>query len=75
MRVVFIGTGEIGLPVLRWLRESDEHELLGVVTQPDRPVGREQRVQPPPPKALVAGSGIPVLQLSLIHISEPTRPY
>src|SRR6267154_5756815 len=62
MRVLFIGTGEIGVPVLRWLRESGEHELAGVVTQPDKPVGREQRIKAPPIKAALAGSNLPVLQ-------------
>ena len=62
MRVVFIGTGDIGLPVLRWLRDSGEHELVGVVTQPDKPVGREQRIQAPPIKAALADADVPVLQ-------------
>ncbi|MGI8821053.1 MAG: methionyl-tRNA formyltransferase [Chthoniobacterales bacterium] len=62
MRVVFIGTGEIGLPVLRWLTASSEHQLVGVVTQPDKPVGREQTIQPPPIKAALGASAIPVLQ-------------
>ena len=44
MRIVFIGTGEIGVPVLRSLLKSTEHQLVGVVTQPDKPVGREQRI-------------------------------
>jgi methionyl-tRNA formyltransferase len=62
MRVLFIGTGEIGVPVLRWLMESPEHEVVGVVTQPDKPVGREQRIEAPPVKAALAGSNLPVLQ-------------
>ena len=41
MRIVFIGTGEIGVPVLRSLLQSEEHELVGVVTQPDKPAGRD----------------------------------
>jgi methionyl-tRNA formyltransferase len=49
VRIVFIGTGEIGVPTLRVLQES-ENELVGVVTQPDKPVGRDQRVTPPPIK-------------------------
>jgi methionyl-tRNA formyltransferase len=61
MRVLFMGTGEIGLPVLRWLIESP-HELAGVVTQPDRPVGRSQRIEPGPIKAAAAALDIPVLQ-------------
>jgi methionyl-tRNA formyltransferase len=62
MRVLFIGTGEIGVPVLRWLIGSPEHELVGVVTQPDKPVGREQRIEPPPIKAAIAGNNVPILQ-------------
>ena len=61
MRVLYIGTGEIGLPALRWLIESP-HELVGVVTQPDKPVGRAQIIQAPPIKAAVAAFDIPVLQ-------------
>lgn len=54
MRIVFIGTGEIGVPTLHALQKS-EHGLVGVVTQPDKPVGREQKITPPPvKKALVA---------------------
>src|SRR4029079_7509711 len=51
MRIVFIGTGEIGVPTLRLLREWREHQLVGIVTQPDRPVGRDQKLTPPPIKA------------------------
>ncbi|MFL6529141.1 MAG: methionyl-tRNA formyltransferase [Chthoniobacterales bacterium] len=70
MRVVFIGTGEIGVPVLRWLANSNEHELLGVVTQPDKPVGRDQRIQPPPIKAALADAQIPVIQPERIKREE-----
>jgi methionyl-tRNA formyltransferase len=39
MRVVFIGTGEIGVPTLQALLRSDEHQLAAIVTQPDKPLG------------------------------------
>ena len=61
MRVIYIGTGEIGLPALRWLIDSP-HKLVGVVTQPDKPVGRAQDIQATPIKAAVAALNIPVLQ-------------
>jgi methionyl-tRNA formyltransferase len=70
MRVLFIGTGEIGVPVLRWLIESPEHELIGVVTQPDKPVGREQRIAAPPIKAALAGKDVPILQPKRIKSEE-----
>src|SRR5881227_1321890 len=62
MRVVFIGTGEIGVPTLHALLRSEEHQLAAVVTQPDKPVGREQRIEPSPIKKALAGTKIPILQ-------------
>lgn len=62
MRVLFIGTGDIGVPVFRWLVQSKEHELVGVVTQPDKPVGREQRIKAPPIKQAAQGTDLPILQ-------------
>ena len=41
MKIVFLGTGDIGLPALSALQESLEYELLAVYTQPDRPFGRK----------------------------------
>jgi methionyl-tRNA formyltransferase len=61
MRIVFIGTGAIGVPTLRALLNS-EREVVAVVTQPDKPVGREQRIEPPPIKKEIAKTGIPILQ-------------
>ncbi|HXX43066.1 MAG TPA: methionyl-tRNA formyltransferase [Chthoniobacterales bacterium] len=55
MRVVFIGTGEIAVPTLRALQES-KHDLVGIVTQPDRPAGREQKVTAPAIKVALLGS-------------------
>ncbi len=56
MRIVFIGTGDIGVPTLQALLKS-EHEVVAVVTQPDKPVGRAQLVEPPPiKKALISGA-------------------
>src|SRR4029453_10209946 len=61
MRIVFIGTGEIGVPTLRALLNS-EHEVLAVVTQPDKPVGRGQHIEPPAMKKGIAKTRIPILQ-------------
>lgn len=70
MRIVFIGTGEIGVPVLRWLLQSHEHELVGVVTQPDKPAGRAQRIEAPPIKTALAGSALPIFQPARIKREE-----
>ncbi len=61
MKVVFAGTGDIGLPTLKWLISS-EHEVLGVVTQPDKPVGRHQELTPSAIKSLALSIGLPVQQ-------------
>src|SRR2546423_13190528 len=56
MRIVFIGTGDIGVPTLEALLKS-EHTVVGVVTQPDKPVGRAQLIEAPPiKKALMSGA-------------------
>ena len=50
MRIIFIGTGEIGLPALQALTKTEKHQVLAVVTQPDRPVGRQLKLSPRPIK-------------------------
>lgn len=66
MRIVFIGAGEIGVPTLQALLRSSEHKLTGVVTQPDKPVGRAQQIEPPPIKRALPGSKVPILQSARI---------
>jgi len=62
MRIIFMGTGEIGLPALRWLLDESGHEIVGVFTQPDRAVGRSGKLQSPEVKMLAEAKGIPVFQ-------------
>ena len=62
MKVVFLGTGEIGLPSLRWLLASTEHEVVAVVTQPDKPVGRKMVMTPPMVKVVAEEAGVRVFQ-------------
>ena len=57
-----MGTGEIALPSLRWLIDQPDHDLVGVWTQPDKPVGREQLLTAPEVKTLALAAGIPVHQ-------------
>jgi methionyl-tRNA formyltransferase len=62
MRIVFIGSGDIGLPSLQALFEAEEHIVAGVVTQPDKPVGRHQEVVASAIKKLALEQGVPVFQ-------------
>src|SRR5438128_4796284 len=62
MRIVFIGAGEIGVPTLRVLLQSSEHDLVAVVTQPDKPVGRAQQIEPSPIRKALAETKTSILQ-------------
>lgn len=64
LRLVFLGSDAIALPLLQWLsREgSPVATVVGVFTQPDRPAGRGQRVQPNAIKAWAQDHGLPVFQ-------------
>ncbi len=61
MRVLFMGTPDFALFTLRALFEAGE-EIVGVVTQPDKPKGRGYELQPPPVKVYAEAQGIPVYQ-------------
>lgn len=61
MRIIFFGTPQFAVPTLERLLASP-HTVCLVVTQPDRPRGRGQRVSEPPVKALAAAHGLPILQ-------------
>lgn len=61
MRVVFAGAGDIGAPSLEWLLQSG-HTVAGVLTQPDKPVGRHQVLQASVIKQIALREGLPVLQ-------------
>ena len=54
-----MGTPDFAVPSLERLLESD-HEIAGVVTQPDRPRGRGQKCTPTPIKRLALAHGLPV---------------
>ncbi len=62
MRILFLGTGDIGLPSLDWLLSTPKHEVVGVITQPDKPVGRKLVLTPPETKVRALAAGVPVLQ-------------
>lgn len=61
MKIVFMGTPEFAAHFLEHLH-SGPHEVLAVVTQPDRPVGRGRILTPPPVKVKALEFGLPVIQ-------------
>ncbi len=61
MRIVFMGTPDFAVPSLKALVEA-KHQVVGVVSQPDRPKGRKRILTPPPVKELALQYGIEVIQ-------------
>ncbi len=69
MRILFMGTPDFALFSLRALCEAGE-EVIGVVTQPDKPKGRGYTLTPPPVKVYAVEQGIPVYQPSTLKGAE-----
>jgi methionyl-tRNA formyltransferase len=69
LRILFFGTPEFALVSLEALLRSP-HQVVGVVTQPDRPRGRGQRVSESPVKQRAVGAGLPVLQPERLRDTE-----
>ncbi len=67
MRIIFMGTPHYGALVLQKLIES-KHEVVAVVCQPDKPVGRKQVLTPPETKVIAKEHNIPVYQFKKIRI-------
>lgn len=65
MKIIFLGTPDFGKNVLEKLINS-RHQVVAVVCQPDRPVGRKQILTPPPTKVLAEDHNIPVYQFEKI---------
>ena len=61
MKILFMGTPDFAVPCLRALLDGG-HEVCGVVTQPDKPVGRKKVLTPPAVKACALEHGLPVFQ-------------
>lgn len=69
LRVAFFGTPAFAVPTLDALLASS-HEVVGVVTQPDRPRGRGQQVTDAPVKARAIAAGVPILQPTRLKSPE-----
>ena len=61
MKIVFMGTPDIAVGCLQTIID-EKHEILGVVTQPDKPVGRGKKLGMPPVKELALKYDLPVYQ-------------
>jgi methionyl-tRNA formyltransferase len=70
MRIVFCGTPEFAVPALRALLANPEFAVEAVVTQPDRPRGRGQRVSASPVKEVAAQAGVRIYQPASMKSDE-----
>lgn len=61
-RVIFMGTPYFAVSSLKALLDNPDYAVVGVVTQPDRPVGRSKALQPSPVKEMALRANIPILQ-------------
>ncbi|NPV27716.1 MAG: methionyl-tRNA formyltransferase [Firmicutes bacterium] len=69
MRLVFMGSAEFAVPSLRAVVAAG-HEVVGVVTQPDRPRGRGQQMAPTPVKQLAERLQLPVWQPNKVRAED-----
>lgn len=65
MRIVFLGTPDFALPSLRAIRAT-HHEIIAVITQPDKP-GNRRAMTPPPVKVEAEAMGLPVYQFASLR--------
>jgi methionyl-tRNA formyltransferase len=72
MRAIFLGTPEFAVPTLERMIAAG-HEVVEVVTQPDRPKGRRHELTPSPVKAAALRHGVPVFQPERIRRAEPVE--
>ncbi len=70
LKVVFMGTPEFAVPIVKLL--NDSYEVVGVVTQPDKMVGRKKIMTPPPVKVVSEELGLKVFQPR--NIKEEYQP-
>lgn len=72
MKIVFAGSPEFAVPALKALCSAEDCEVIAVITQPDKPVGRKQILTPTPVKAFAQEEGIRVFDYKKIseHAAE-----
>lgn len=72
-RIVFMGSGDFGIPALQTLHRQPWAELVALITQPDKPAGRGQKLKPSPIKAAALTLDIPVLQPATLRSPESVQ--
>src|SRR5688572_16462968 len=73
LRIIFAGSGEVGIPTLRWLVEHSAHDVVQVVSQPNRPAGRGRKLTANPIAQFALDRSLSLVRTA--HIcAEPLSP-
>ena len=72
-KIIFMGTPDFSTKVLEML--IAEHDVIAVVTQPDRPVGRKKVMTPPPVKKVALEHDIKSISLKNLKIQQNLKNY
>ncbi len=75
IKIVFLGTPAFSMPALNALMADERITIAAVVTQPDRPAGRGQKLTPPPIKTLGDALGLPTFQTVSIKKDETLKAH
>lgn len=67
VRVAFLGTPDIAVTCLKAMLDDNHFEIVGIVTQPDRPAGRKLQMTPSPVKSLAQSRGLRVISPDTIN--------
>lgn len=73
MRIIFMGSAELAVPSLKALINSAVDEVVGVVSQPDRPAGRKRRLMSCPLKAFAESHGLNIMTPSRVGDPESVQ--
>lgn len=70
LKVIFLGSGPIAVPILQALHASDQIQLAGVITQPDRPAGRKRVMTPTPLGQAAIELGLDPMRVDNVNTPE-----
>ncbi|MEO1235799.1 MAG: methionyl-tRNA formyltransferase [Planctomycetota bacterium] len=73
MKLLFFGSGAFGLPTVQHLHASERHDLVAVVSQPDKPAGRKRELTATPVAAWAAEHDVPVYKSDDVNADDMVR--
>ncbi len=70
LNIVFMGSADVSCTVLKQLAQTPGYNIKGVITQPDKPSGRNRKITPCPAKAYAEGLGLNVITPAKLNVDE-----